>query len=55
MGLRKLDVHNLVREIIHTSGNPKVIVLCTGFLGRECSDLGVDGWFSRNLNDPLGV
>ncbi len=50
MGLRKLDVQILVRELIRTPRNPIIIVRCTDFLGHECSDLGVGGWVSRNLN-----
>ncbi len=44
VGLRKLDVRILVREIIRTSGNPIVIVRCMDFLGRECLDLRMGGW-----------
>ncbi len=43
VGLRKLDVRILVREIIRTPRNPVIIVRCTDFLGRECSDLRVGG------------
>ncbi len=50
MGLRKLDVRILVRDIIRTPGNPIIIARCTDFLGRECSDLEVGGWVSRNPN-----
>ncbi len=50
MGLRKLDVRILVREIIRTPRNPIIIGRRTDFLGRECSDLGVGGWVSRNPN-----
>ncbi len=50
MGWRKLDVRILVRELIRTPRNPVIIRSCTDFLGRECSDLGVGGWVSRNLN-----
>ncbi len=46
VGLRKLDVRILVREIIHTPRNPIIIVRCTDFLAHECSDSGVDGWVS---------
>ena len=38
VGVRKLDVRILVREIICTPGNPIIIVRCTDFLGLECSD-----------------
>ncbi len=38
VGLRKLDVRILGREIIRTPKNPIIIVRCTDFLGRECSD-----------------
>ena len=59
MGFRKLDVRILVREIIHRPGNPTIIVRCIYFLVRECSDLGMGGWFSRNpyklLDDPLAT
>ena len=43
MGLRKLDVRILVRELIRTPRNPMIIQRRTDFLGRECSDLGVGG------------
>ncbi len=46
LGLRKLDVWILVREIIRTPKSPIVIVKCTDFLGREFSDFGVGGSFS---------
>ena len=45
MGLRKLEVRILVQEKIGTHGNPIIIVRCThgtDFLGRKCSDLGVE-------------
>ncbi len=35
MGLRKLDVWTLVREIIRTPRNPIIIVRFTYFLGHE--------------------
>ncbi len=38
VGLRKLDVQILTREIIRTPGNPIIIVRRTDFLGHECSD-----------------
>ena len=50
MGLRKLDVRILAREIICTPENPIIIVRCTDFLFRECSDLGIGGWVSRCPN-----
>ncbi len=65
MGLRKLDVRILVQEIMRTPRNPIIIVRCTYFLGRECSDK-VGGWVVQNLklfgfvnpykllDDPLG-
>ncbi len=50
VGLRKLDVRILHREIIRTPRNPIIIVRCMDFLGRECSDLGVGGWVFQNTN-----
>ena len=49
-GFRKLDVRILVQELIRTPRNPMIIQRRTDFLGRECSDLGVGGWVSRNPN-----
>ena len=40
MGLRKLDVQVLVREIISTPRNPRITVECTG----------MEGWKGRNPN-----
>ncbi len=37
VGLRKLDVRILHREIIRTPRNPIIIVRCMDFLGFECS------------------
>ncbi len=51
VGLRKVYVRILVREIICTPRNPIIIVRYTGFLGGECLDLGVGGWVSRNPNN----
>ena len=43
VGLKKLDVEILGLEIIRTPKNFMIIVRCTDFFGRECSDLGVGG------------
>ncbi len=48
--MRKLDVRILVWEIIRTPRNAMIILRCTDYVGRKCSDLGVGGWVSRNLH-----
>ncbi len=37
-------------EIIRTPTNPIIVLRCTYFLSHECSDLGMGGWVSQNLN-----
>ncbi len=45
----------LVREIIHTPRNPVIILRCTDFPDRECSDLGVGEFVNpyELLDEPL--